>query len=126
MAAVDAVYPAARNPMAFPWLARAGLAAHGVRRLYLFWPNEPNACVDVTATVDRKIDALRAHASQIHEPEKLDERMREWAAEERRGRSASRRPRRSGSWSSTTTRTRARPASRRRAKRARPPAADAG
>ena len=26
-AAVDAVYPAARNPMAFPWLARAGLAA---------------------------------------------------------------------------------------------------
>src|SRR3954464_6916336 len=25
-AAVDAVYPAARNPMAFPWLARGGLA----------------------------------------------------------------------------------------------------
>ena len=37
MAAVDAVYPAARNPMAFPWLARCGLAAHKVRRLYLFW-----------------------------------------------------------------------------------------
>ena len=82
MAAVDAVYPAARNPMAFPWLARSGLAKHEVRRLYLFWPNDPTARVDVTATIGRKVDALRAHASQINEPEKLDERMRAWAREE--------------------------------------------
>jgi LmbE family N-acetylglucosaminyl deacetylase len=81
MAAVDAVYPAARNPMAFPWLAKGGLAAHVVRRLYLFWPNDPNVWVDVSATVDRKIDALRAHASQIHEPAKLETRIRDWAAE---------------------------------------------
>ena len=81
MAAVDAVYPAARNPMAFPWLARSGLEKHVVRRLYLFWSNQPTAHVDVTATIGRKVDALRAHASQIHEPEKLDARMREWAKE---------------------------------------------
>jgi LmbE family N-acetylglucosaminyl deacetylase len=82
MAAVDAVYPAARNPMAFPWLAKAGLEKHVVRRLYLFWSNHPNAWVDVSATIDRKIDALRAHASQIREPARLDARIREWAAEE--------------------------------------------
>jgi LmbE family N-acetylglucosaminyl deacetylase len=82
IAAVDAVYPAARNPMAFPWLARSGLAAHRVRRLYLFWSNEPTVFVDTSATVDRKIAALRAHASQIHEPEKLEERIRAWAAED--------------------------------------------
>jgi LmbE family N-acetylglucosaminyl deacetylase len=81
MAAVDAVYPAARNPMAFPWLAKSGLASHVVRRLYLFWPNDPNVRVDVSATIERKIDALRAHASQIKEPEKLEERIREWATE---------------------------------------------
>lgn len=81
MAAVDAVYPAARNPMAFPWLARAGLAKHVVRRLYLFWSNHPNAWVDVSATIGRKIDALRAHASQIREPDRLEARIREWAAE---------------------------------------------
>jgi LmbE family N-acetylglucosaminyl deacetylase len=81
LAAADAVYPAARNPMAFPWLARSGLASHIVRRLYLFWPNEPTVRVDVSATVGRKIDALRAHASQIKHPEKLEERIREWAAE---------------------------------------------
>jgi LmbE family N-acetylglucosaminyl deacetylase len=82
MAAVDAVYPAARNPMAFPWLARAGLALHVVRRIYLFWPNDPNVRVDVSSTIDRKIAALRSHASQIKHPEKLDERIREWAREE--------------------------------------------
>src|SRR5262245_55479834 len=32
IAAIDAVYPAARNPMAFPWLARGGLAKHDVKR----------------------------------------------------------------------------------------------
>src|SRR5512146_2134656 len=46
-AAVDAVYPAARNPMSFPWLARDGLAPHHVRRLYLFWSNTTTAYVDV-------------------------------------------------------------------------------
>ncbi len=82
MAAVDAVFPAARNPMAFPGLARAGLAAHAVRRLYLFWPNAPTAWVDVTATAERKIDALRCHASQVADPEGLAERIRAWLAEE--------------------------------------------
>jgi LmbE family N-acetylglucosaminyl deacetylase len=82
LAAVDAVYPAARNPMAFPALARSGLAAHNVRRMYLFWPNEPNVHIDISATLDRKIAALAAHASQIKEPAKLDERIRAWAAEE--------------------------------------------
>jgi LmbE family N-acetylglucosaminyl deacetylase len=82
LAAVDAVYPAARNPMAFPALARSGLAAHKVRRLYLFWPNQPTVRIEITSTLERKIDALCAHASQIKEPERLAERIRSWAAEE--------------------------------------------
>jgi LmbE family N-acetylglucosaminyl deacetylase len=53
-----------------------------VRRLYLFWPNDPNVRVDVTATIGRKIDALRAHASQIKEPDALEQRIRAWAKEE--------------------------------------------
>jgi LmbE family N-acetylglucosaminyl deacetylase len=82
IAAVDAVYPAARNAMAFPWLARDGLDPWVVRRIYLFWSNHPSAWVDVTGTIDRKLDALRAHASQIRHPERLDARIREWAHEE--------------------------------------------
>jgi LmbE family N-acetylglucosaminyl deacetylase len=82
MAAVDAVYPAARNPMAFPWLARSGLAAHKVRRLYLFWSDKSDTWVDISTTLERKIEALRAHVTQIHEPEGLAERIRSWAGEE--------------------------------------------
>lgn len=84
MAAVDAVYPAARNPMAFPWLAREGLAKHVVRRLYLFWSDRPNAWVDVSATLDRKLDALRAHASQLIEFDRVERWIRESTAEEGR------------------------------------------
>jgi LmbE family N-acetylglucosaminyl deacetylase len=82
MAAVDAVYPAARNPMAFPWLARSGLAAHKVRRLYLFWSERSDTWVDVSATLERKIAALEAHASQIGDREGLADRIRSWAGEE--------------------------------------------
>lgn len=82
IAAVDAVYPAARNPMAFPALARGGLDRHVVRRLYLFWSEQPDTWVDVTATLDRKLAALAEHRSQIREPDKLEERIRAWAAEE--------------------------------------------
>jgi LmbE family N-acetylglucosaminyl deacetylase len=80
-AAADAVYPAARNPMAFPWLAKGGLGKHIVRRLYFFWTDRANAYVDTSATVDRKIAALHCHESQIQDFEGLDARMREWAAE---------------------------------------------
>jgi LmbE family N-acetylglucosaminyl deacetylase len=80
MSAIDAVYPAARNPMAFPQLSREGLTAHTVSRLYLFWSDQPNATVDVSDTLQIKLAALRAHASQLREPEELEERIREWAA----------------------------------------------
>jgi LmbE family N-acetylglucosaminyl deacetylase len=82
IAAVDAVYPAARNPMAFPHLVRAGLAPHRVRRLYLFWPEAPTAWVEVGATIERKIDALRCHASQFTVDPEFEQRMRAWAAED--------------------------------------------
>lgn len=82
LAAVDAVYPAARNPMAFPHLERSGLRHHRVRRLYLFWSTKADVRIDVSATIERKIRALAAHPSQIREPDRLNERVRRWAAEE--------------------------------------------
>lgn len=82
LAAVDAVYPAARNALAFPALVlHEGLEPHSVGRLYLFWSDRPSVLVDVTATAERKIAALAAHASQIREPAELAGRVREWLAE---------------------------------------------
>jgi len=82
LAAVDAVYPAARNALSFPWLARDGLEPWIVRRLYLFWSNHPSAWVDVSGTLDRKLAALREHASQNRHPERLEGRIRDWEREE--------------------------------------------
>jgi LmbE family N-acetylglucosaminyl deacetylase len=81
LAAIDAVYPAARNPMAFPWLARDGLAKHEVRRVYLFWSNQANSYIDVSATLERKLSALRAHASQLKEPDEVEGWIRKWSSE---------------------------------------------
>ncbi|GAA0387499.1 GlcNAc-PI de-N-acetylase [Acrocarpospora corrugata] len=64
-AALDAVYPDARNPYAFPELLNdEGLEAWTVREVWLIGSPTPNHYVDVTATVDRKIAALRAHETQ--------------------------------------------------------------
>ncbi|MFN8630164.1 MAG: hypothetical protein U0838_07540 [Chloroflexota bacterium] len=68
MAAVDAVYPAARNGMAFPWLARDGLELHNVRRIFLFWSNHPNTVVDTSATLDRKLGRCGRTAARSATP----------------------------------------------------------
>lgn len=82
VAALDAVYPAARNAMAFPGLVlNEGLEPHSVNWIYLFWGDEPNAWVDVTDTIDTKIAALHEHVSQLRKPAELEERIREWARE---------------------------------------------
>jgi LmbE family N-acetylglucosaminyl deacetylase len=83
MAALDAVYPAARNALAFPHLVvHEGLEPHAVPRMYLFWSERPDVFVDISATMELKLAALREHASQIREPEGFEERIREWSAEE--------------------------------------------
>ena len=66
-AALDAVAPAAGNPHYFPELRAEGLDAHSVSTVYLSGTLEPNAWVDITATLERKIEALFCHASQLHE-----------------------------------------------------------
>jgi LmbE family N-acetylglucosaminyl deacetylase len=82
MAAVDAVFPAARNPMAFPGLVREGLQPHRVRRLYLFGSNQPTVRVDLGDRLDRKLDALSKHVSQIGADAQSLENVRRRAEDE--------------------------------------------
>ncbi|MDH2423886.1 PIG-L family deacetylase [Sphaerisporangium sp. TRM90804] len=64
-ATLDAVYPDARNPYAFPeLLADEGLDAWTVREVWLTGGQASDHYVDVTATLDRKLAALRAHVTQ--------------------------------------------------------------
>jgi LmbE family N-acetylglucosaminyl deacetylase len=77
-AALDAVYPDARNPFAFPELAAdEGLEAWTVREVWVSGL-EPNHYVDVTDTFDRKVAALRAHVSQTGHREGLADFLRGW------------------------------------------------
>ena len=81
-AAINAVYPDARNPFAFPELAAAGLEAHTVPEVWLMAAPDPDTYVDVTDTFDRKLAALRCHVSQIGDREgELGEFVRGFLAE---------------------------------------------
>ncbi len=80
-ATLDAVYPDARNPYAFPeLLTEEGLEAWTVREVWLTGGMANNHYVDVTAVVDRKIAALRAHVSQTGHMDTLEEFVKGWLA----------------------------------------------
>ena len=65
--ALDAIAPAAGNPHYFPEHLESGLDVHHVRAVYLSGTLEPNCWIDITATLERKIEALFCHASQLTE-----------------------------------------------------------
>ena len=64
-AALDAVYPTARDHLNFPEHLAEGLEPHKVRELLLWNSNQTNFDVDITENVDRKIHALTAHVTQF-------------------------------------------------------------
>ena len=76
---VDGVV-AARDPLYAPELAAEGLAAHRPHTVLLFGTDGPDEVVAVAATMDAKLAALRAHASQVGDPAELERRVRTWNA----------------------------------------------
>ncbi len=84
-AALCAVYPDARNQFAHPELAAEGLDAHTVEEVWLMGSENPDTFVDISATLEAKVAALREHVSQrTDEDGRLEERIRAWAAEQAR------------------------------------------
>jgi LmbE family N-acetylglucosaminyl deacetylase len=78
-AALDAVYPDARNPFAFPdLLAEEKLDPWTVREVWVSGSQAPTQYVDITDTFPRKLAALRSHVSQIADPDGLAEMLRGW------------------------------------------------
>ena len=65
LATLDAVAPAAGNPHYFADQLADGLLVHHVREVYLSGTLEQNCWVDISAYLERKIDALFCHASQL-------------------------------------------------------------
>jgi len=78
-ATLRAVYPDARNPHAFPALLNdEGLQPFTVTRVWIVGTSAPSLVVDTTASIDKKIEALKCHKSQVGDGARLDSMLREW------------------------------------------------
>jgi LmbE family N-acetylglucosaminyl deacetylase len=84
-AALDAVYPTARDHLNFPEHMAEGLEPHKVREVLLWNTNHPNLDVDVAPQLDQKIFALSAHVSQFGKQDDFETFSRErWKSEDGR------------------------------------------
>jgi LmbE family N-acetylglucosaminyl deacetylase len=78
-AALNAVYPDARNPFAHPHLLDEGFEAWTVAEVWVMAGPRSGHYVDITDAFPTKLAALRAHASQTgHMGDELEERLRQW------------------------------------------------
>jgi LmbE family N-acetylglucosaminyl deacetylase len=75
-AAVDAVAPASAMPLLWPEVG----TPHRVQQVYVRGNDQPNTWVDITETIERKIAALKQHASQMGDWDPTD-MIKEWNAE---------------------------------------------
>ena len=79
---LDAVFPYARDHLAFPDLLDEGLEPFNVREVWLFRSEHPDTYIDITDTFETKMDSLYCHVSQMSRPRDVaSSRSRERAAE---------------------------------------------
>jgi LmbE family N-acetylglucosaminyl deacetylase len=78
-ATMCAVYPDARNRWSHPELDAEGLEPWAVDEIWVGagWAQTTHY-VDITAAVDRKIEALLCHKSQLPDPDATDAMVRNW------------------------------------------------
>jgi LmbE family N-acetylglucosaminyl deacetylase len=63
--ALDAVFPLARDHMAFPELLEEGYEPHKTPTILLMNPLQSNYTIDISDVMDAKLDAVARHASQM-------------------------------------------------------------
>lgn len=83
-AALDATFPAAGQPNLFEELESEGLYAHKPRKVYVTSWGDGDHFINISTTIETKIEALRAHQSQMKAWDPADS-VREWAAESAKG-----------------------------------------
>ena len=62
---LDAVFPYARDLLAYPDLIEEGIMPHKVKKILFFGTEDVNLRIDITDTFHLKLEALRCHKSQI-------------------------------------------------------------
>jgi LmbE family N-acetylglucosaminyl deacetylase len=78
---LDAVFPFARDRLAYSDLIEEGLGPHKVKELYFFGAEQPNHFTDITGTFSTKMAALRCHKSQVGKyPDRWEDNYRKMLA----------------------------------------------
>lgn len=80
-AACEAVFPSAGTRLIFADLLEAGYEPHNVKKLYIHGTEKPDTWVDISETIEVKIEALGRHKSQVN-AEEVGKWMRDWAKED--------------------------------------------
>ncbi len=70
---LDAVFPYARDHLAFPELTAEGLEPFKTQEVWLFRSESPDTYIDISDTFGTKMDALYKHASQMSRPREVGE-----------------------------------------------------
>lgn len=85
-AALDAIFPAAGQPNLFEEIGtNEGFSAHKVRKVYAnAWSGVADEYISIDDTVELKIEALKAHVSQMNGWDPADS-IRQWAGEAAKG-----------------------------------------
>jgi LmbE family N-acetylglucosaminyl deacetylase len=77
--AADAVYPFARDHMAYPELLAEGYEPHKVREMWFWGTDDPNFRSDITDTFETKLAALACHKSQFDVGKEMQDRLTDMA-----------------------------------------------
>ena len=74
---LDAVFPYARDRLAYPDLVKQGLEPHKVREVLTWGAEQPDYFIDITDTYEIKMAALRCHHSQVgNMPPEWEQRLK--------------------------------------------------
>ena len=79
LAALDAISPTAAMPLAFPEQIAEGLEPHRVRQIMTAATPQPDTWIDISETLDLKLEALKQHVSQHDGRRDLNALIRSWA-----------------------------------------------
>jgi LmbE family N-acetylglucosaminyl deacetylase len=82
-ASLDVTLTAGTTPGHFPELLDDGLEPwRGLRELWIMGPGSKPVAVDISETIDKKIEALLCHESQVgDDAERVEQWVRSWSAD---------------------------------------------
>jgi len=85
LAVIEACYFRAPGPLFYPAHGAAGLAPHRVREILLIMSDHVDHVIDISATFERKVRAVREHVSQFGKHPHLERFLRRLAERHGRG-----------------------------------------